>query len=105
MSRKDQIQIVLTGTKLRESSKAVLFKITAISNLPIEPPKTEWFPLSQVSRMTYDPAAEPDSKDTLVVSEWIMKEKSLSNTPRAGKYSAPSDSDDYDYGDDAPWEN
>jgi len=86
--------ITLKGTKLRESSKAVLFSISEIRGFPVEPPKSEWFPLSQVSKMSNDPSQEKH-KDTLIVSEWILNQKGLLSSPSRPKaYDDPSN---------APW--
>jgi hypothetical protein len=49
MSRVD-VLITIEGTRLRETDKAVQFRIDSIRQEPIDPPKTEWFPFSQVRR-------------------------------------------------------
>ena len=72
-------QVSIAGTKLRESERAVLFQVQEISGTPIDPFKTEWFPFSQVTKMTWNknPDKMLDELDTMVVSEWILKQKEL----------------------------
>ena len=69
------IKVTLTGTKVAETGKAVRFIIHAIGVTPIEPPLSEWFPLSQVSKITTD--SKNARSDVLVVSVWIMQQKDL----------------------------
>lgn len=66
--------ITLHGVKIKETEKAVLFKFC------IDPEEggdgedhSEWFPLSQVSKMT----THPSEPDTLTVSRWLMEKKGL----------------------------
>lgn len=73
-----QTYITLTGTKLSETAKAVKFSILKISGEPVDleqKDKVQWFPFSQIQKMTTDPSSV--GMDTIVASEWICKEKGL----------------------------
>lgn len=74
MSR-HQTLVTLTGTHVGESTKAVRFRVDSISGVELEKTVVEWFPFSQVEKMTTDKNTE--GQDTLVVSEWICKQKGL----------------------------
>ena len=63
----------ITGTYIADTAKAIHFEIHAICNEACEPNK-QWFPFSQVSKITKDKNV---GCDTLIVSEWILKEKGL----------------------------
>jgi hypothetical protein len=81
MSRVD-VLITIEGTRLRETDKAVQFRIDSIRQEPIDPPKTEWFPFSQVRRSMTDKHTGEDTDrvsgvDYLVVTEWILQQKGL----------------------------
>ena len=67
--------ITLTGTHIAESTKAIRFRVDKISGEPLPETKVEWFPFSQVEKITQNP--DTTGEDTLVVSEWICKAKSL----------------------------
>lgn len=70
--------ITLTGTKLGETEKAVKFSILQINGMPVDlapKDKTQWFPFSQLKKMTSDPASA--GQDVIVVSEWICEQKNL----------------------------
>jgi hypothetical protein len=56
--------VKFTGTKVRESSAAILWKIESDT----EEPKDVWFPFSQVTEI------HPDS---IVVTLWIATQKGL----------------------------
>lgn len=105
--RPNEPVVTLRGTKLRETGKAAQFKIEYINDMPLEPSKTEWFPFSQISKMTHDPQESPS--DTMIVSVWILGEKGLSASAPKSKV-APEDtplyapeSDDFDRYDDIPF--
>lgn len=66
--------IKLTGTKLRETDKAVHFKVDEVSDEPLEDPVTYWFPISQISSQTTGTA---DGKDVIKVAKWICVQKEL----------------------------
>lgn len=72
---KSSVLITITGTKICETGKAVKFDTTHISGEPLEKPRTEWFPFSQIEKMFTDPATT--GNDTLTVKEWILKEKGM----------------------------
>ena len=68
--------MAVTGQYLRETDKAVQFKVEEVNGLSLDEPKTFWFPLSQIKSLTH---AAPDSlaADTVKVAEWILKNKEL----------------------------
>lgn len=74
MSRMKTFKTV-TGNKLGETGKAVRFQILEVSGVPLEHPRTEWFPFSQIDKMFTDP--NEVGKDYLIVSEWILQEKGI----------------------------
>jgi hypothetical protein len=65
----------ITGTKLADTGKAIKFSITKVSDHPVEKETTHWFPVSQIEKMFFDPNST--GNDTLVVAEWLLKEKGL----------------------------
>lgn len=71
-----QKNYTLQGYNLGETGKAVKFEIHQINGTPLEHPKSEWFPFSQMKSST-KAAPGSDEFDNLVVSEWICKQKSL----------------------------
>ena len=66
--------IKLTGTKLRETEKAVHFQVDEVSDEPLEDSVTHWFPISQISSQTTGTA---DGKDIIKVAKWICQSKEL----------------------------
>jgi len=72
---KQSSQLVVNGTRMGETAKAVKFSISDCQGVPYHG-LTTWFPFSQVSKSFTSPETDP-GKDYLVVSEWIMREKSL----------------------------
>ena len=86
--------VTLIGTKLRETGKAAQFEIHQIGDLKYDPPKTEWFPFSQIAKMTHNPAITPS--DIMVVSKWILKEKQLAGAPVPKNKAAAEDMPFYD---------
>jgi len=66
--------IKLTGTKLRETEKAVHFRVEEVDGTVLEENVTHWFPLSQISSQTTGTA---DGQDHIKVAEWICHSKSL----------------------------
>lgn len=101
MSRtSNDTKITLTGTKSAETAKAVLFIVQKISGekVTLENPK-QWFPFSQVTRMTTDPSCA--GNDQLVVSQWICKEKGLLDAASLQEKKDPKK--DINGFDEAPW--
>ena len=66
--------IKLTGTKLRETEKAVHFRVETVGTTELEENVTHWFPLSQLKSMT---TATADGSDTIEVADWICRSKEL----------------------------
>jgi len=66
--------IKLTGTKLRETEKAVHFQVDEVADEPLEDSVTHWFPISQISNQTTGTA---DGKDIIKVAKWICESKEL----------------------------
>ena len=104
MSRAGTVWVTLTGTKVAETGKAVLFDIKKISGeeVELETPR-QWFPFSQVSKMTTDKNSV--CNDTMMVSEWICKEKGLLE-PQSRTKKVKQDEHGFDKLDDSsPWES
>lgn len=74
MSRMKTFKTV-TGTKLVDTGKAIKFSVNQVSGIPLEKETAHWFPVSQIEKMFFD--SNSTGKDTLVVPEWILKEKGL----------------------------
>lgn len=66
--------IKLTGTRLRETEKAVHFRVDAVTDTPLEESVTHWFPLSQIQKSTTRPT---EGEDELFVADWICRAKEL----------------------------
>ena len=75
MNRPNQVYIGIKGTHMGESAKAVKFSINEIEGEVFDPPKTEWFPFSQITRIFKDPNSV--GNDSLMASEWLCKQKGL----------------------------
>lgn len=77
MTRADKdLIITLQGFAHGESAKAILFEIYKVGEEHLPEPKKEWFPFSQTKRIIRQPKNSQEM-DTLVVSEWISKQKGL----------------------------
>lgn len=63
----------IKGTILRETEKALQFRVDSISGEDIDS-KTEWFPKSQIDKQF---TSKVDGEDWLLVSEWILQQKEL----------------------------
>jgi hypothetical protein len=70
---KDYVDVI--GTHCGESAKAVKFLVHTVASEPIDPPKSEWFPFSQVDKIFRDPSTV--GQDTITVSKWILGQKGL----------------------------
>jgi protein involved in temperature-dependent protein secretion len=58
-----------TGIKLRESDKAILFKIQEIEEVVVAKEVTKWIPLSQIDAMETDP--NRSTSDRIWVRNWL----------------------------------
>ena len=74
MSRATDPKVVLKGTVISESAKAVRFEIYEMAEDILTTHKTEWFPFSQVSKIV---KTQNKGEDTLIVSKWILSQKGL----------------------------
>lgn len=72
---RNSIYISVVGNHLGESAKAVKFECKEIDGTPLDSPKTEWFPLSQVNKIFRDPVSQ--DTDYLMASQWILEQKGL----------------------------
>ena len=59
----------IKGTVLRETEKAVQFRIDEVRDTPIDQTETVWIPLSQVEKRMTD--KNRSGEDTMMISEWI----------------------------------
>lgn len=66
--------IKLTGTKLRETDKAVHFTTVCVNDEPLDEAVTHWFPLSQIKSITLDALTQ---QDHIHVADWICRSKEL----------------------------
>lgn len=66
--------IKLTGTKLRETDKAIHFTVVLVNDEPIEESVTHWFPFSQIKSITLDAMTQ---QDHIQVADWICRSKEL----------------------------
>lgn len=60
----------IKGTCLRETEKAVQFRIDEVRGTPIDQTETVWIPLSQVEKRI---TSHRDGEDTMMISEWIAE--------------------------------
>ena len=98
-------KITIHGTKVAETARAVRFTIRAIGTTALTAPKSEWFPLSQVSKIVTNP--DEAGADYMVVSTWIMEQKELLDSVKSPDPRMPPpemDDDDDSFG-DIPWED
>lgn len=75
MTRATEVVYTLTGTKVRETDKAILFRADSINDVPLDKSKQEWFPLSQIRKMFHD--KNVSGSDYIIVSEWILSQKGM----------------------------
>lgn len=75
MSRSTTYHAV-TGYIHRDTDKAIHFEVVEIDGMPVEEVKKEWFPLSQVSKITRQ-AKGSQEMDKIEVSAWILGAKGL----------------------------
>lgn len=68
--------IKLTGTKLRETEKAIHFEVRKVGDADLQPHVIHWFPLSQIKSMTTT-ADRLDGDDEIAVADWICRSKEL----------------------------
>lgn len=66
--------ISIKGTVLRETEKAVQFRIIDIGGEEIDP-IDKWIPFSQTEKRFTDPHSEDE--DTMMISEWIADKLGL----------------------------
>lgn len=57
------------GTVMRETEKAVYFRVESISASPIDP-HVHWFPISRIAKRITDPNNE--GTDTMMVESWLI---------------------------------
>ena len=75
MTRASDPKITIYGNKQRETLAAILFEVHKIGEDIVDPPRSEWFPFSQISKHFSDPTGEKE--DWLLVSKWILEKKEL----------------------------
>lgn len=75
MSRPNTVFVGVKGTLLGETTKAVKFSVSEVNGEIFDPPAMHWFPFSQIEKIFKD--AQSVGNDSLMVSEWICKEKGL----------------------------
>lgn len=64
----------LTGTILIETTKALQMQVEKIDDNEIDT-RTEWFPFSQVSKITKD--SKVVGADTIEINGWILEQKDM----------------------------
>lgn len=78
---KDTIVIRVTsytkclGTHLRETEKAVHFRVEQVGDQVLDESKTLWFPFSQINSQTHNPTV--DSTDMVEVADWLLVKAEL----------------------------
>lgn len=86
MARIEPDPVLLEGTKLRETDKAIMFKVHRVNGKDLPETLTTWFPISQMkSALTLAPDpedpfnSEEESKamDWMKMSHWICQTKGL----------------------------
>lgn len=74
MSRPEAGFTRLIGTYLRETEKAVQFKVTEVGTKVLDDSVTTWFPFSQIKSSTRTPR---EGEDMIEVADWILISKEL----------------------------
>lgn len=82
MARIEPDPVLLEGIKLRETDKAILFKVHRVNGKDLPEPLTTWFPTSQMkSALTLAPLPETtdatETYDWMKMSHWICQNKGL----------------------------
>jgi hypothetical protein len=72
-----QTWVTCLGYRIRESDKAVLFKVHQVDGEEVEKVADHWFPLSQMKSQVYSHEANDGDMDTITVSQWILEQKGL----------------------------
>lgn len=86
--RNANIYLTVTGCRIKETEKAILFRIHKIRETVISP-KEEWFPKSQIVKSSISGPGEDQDTSWLMVSEWIMEQKSLIETSPSPSTESP----------------
>ncbi len=61
----------ISGRRVRESDKAVLFIVHTISGTPLEKKHGAWFPLSRIQKAFYSTMLS-EELDSLVLESWLV---------------------------------
>lgn len=80
--RPANVHITLAGSIVAETPKAILFKVKEISNSLLVAPAQEWFPISQISKISRAAPSAVEGEDMIIVSEWIYLAKGLDKLVR-----------------------
>lgn len=75
MARVVAQHVILHGTYMGESEKAVKFRADSIDGVKVNEPQSTWFPISQIHSQTHDPNST--GNDALIVTDWIARMKGL----------------------------
>ncbi len=76
MTKANTVYIVITGTILADTGKAIKIRVEKISGEPVELDQPDqWFPLSQINKTFKDPNVT--GEDWISASEWICRTKEL----------------------------
>lgn len=67
--------ITLTGTILADTGKAIRMQIAKMSGENLSASRTEWVPVSQISKMFKDP--NETGADWIMVAEWLVNKLEL----------------------------
>lgn len=65
----------LTGTILRQTSKALQMLVSEINGVPLDEDEEQWFPFSQIDRIVN--RKHDAESDEITVSEWILQQKEM----------------------------
>lgn len=76
MATDPRIYLVL-GYLVKETEKAMLIEVDTVENNPIDPPKREWFPKSQIVDTKINVDSNPQEKDRFNIKHWILNEKGM----------------------------
>ena len=75
MAQHNKVFVGVKGTYLGETAKAVKFSVSEVNGEIFDPNAMHWFPFSQIEKIFKDPQSV--GNDSLMVSEWLCKEKGL----------------------------
>ena len=64
---------ILLGYRLRETDKAIQFKVHQVDGEDLDEPKNQWFPISRMKSQSYNTTPGSNDFDTITVESWLAE--------------------------------